>query len=102
MAVMPASRPIQTSIPSVDRILRLASVAALVADHGREAVVAAVRAEVDRLRASLSGRAEVAPGATRAENIAARVSIQLEGAATASLRPVFNLTGTVQIGRAHV
>ena len=45
------TRPIQASIPSVDRVLRLAPVAALVADHGRDAVVSAVRAEVDGLRA---------------------------------------------------
>ncbi|MCC6196094.1 MAG: L-seryl-tRNA(Sec) selenium transferase [Burkholderiales bacterium] len=102
---MRVGRPAQISIPSVDRILRLASVAVLIAEHGREAVVAAVRAEAAALRARLSARAEAAPDESSAENIAARVSTRLASAATASLRPVFNLTGTVlhtNLGRASL
>ena len=97
------TRPIQASIPSVDRVLRLAPVAALVADHGRDAVVSAVRAEVDGLRAALSGRKRAAPGAAAIENIAANVAARLEAAAAGTLQPVFNLTGTVlhtNLGRA--
>ena len=97
------TRPIQASIPSVDRVLRLAPVAALVADHGRDAVVSAVRAEVDGLRVALSGRKRAAPAETEMENIAASVTARLEAAAAGTLQPVCNLTGTVlhtNLGRA--
>ena len=100
---MPAARPIQASIPSVDRILRLASVAPLVADHGRDAVVAAVRAELDRLRAALTRRRGATHSAASAEKIAAQVAVRLQADATGSLQPVINLTGTIlhtNLGRA--
>lgn len=100
---MPVTRPLQASIPSVDRILRLSSVAALITDHGRDAVVCAVRAEVESLRATLSSRKAAVPGATKVENVATRVVARLEAAATGSLQPVFNLTGTIlhtNLGRA--
>jgi L-seryl-tRNA(Ser) seleniumtransferase len=100
---MSVTRPLQASIPSVDRVLRLAPVAALVADHGRDAVVSAVRAEVDALRAALGGRKRAAPGAAAMENIAAKVAARLAAAAAGTLQPVFNLTGTVlhtNLGRA--
>ncbi|OGA69512.1 MAG: L-seryl-tRNA(Sec) selenium transferase [Betaproteobacteria bacterium RIFCSPLOWO2_12_FULL_68_20] len=89
---------IRRNIPSVDRILRSAPGAALAAAHGRGAVLAAVRDDVDRLRASLQDR-----GDASVERIAARVAAELESAAQASLRPVFNLTGTIlhtNLGRA--
>jgi L-seryl-tRNA(Ser) seleniumtransferase len=89
---------LQRNIPSVDRVLRSAPAAALVAAHGRGAVVAEVRRELDRLRASMRGRAEASLG-----RVAARVGAALEAQAQSSLRPVFNLTGTVlhtNLGRA--
>jgi L-seryl-tRNA(Ser) seleniumtransferase len=100
---MRVTRPIQASIPSIDRILRLATVAALITDHGRDAVVSAVRAEVDWLRATLTKRKAAARGETEVENIATRVVARLQAAATGSLQPVFNLTGTIlhsNLGRA--
>ena len=98
---MSVPRPIQASIPSVDRILKLAAVAVLIAEHGRDAVVSAVRDDVDRLRASLSDSALL--GEATAEGIATRVGARLKAAATGSLQAVFNLTGTIlhtNLGRA--
>ena len=100
---MSVTRPIHASIPSVDRILKLAAVAALIAEHGRDAVLAAVRDDVEQLRASLSGRDAAAAGEAAAEPIAARVGASLTAAAAGSLRSVFNLTGTIlhtNLGRA--
>jgi len=100
---MPAGRPMQASIPSVDRVLRHAPVAALIANHGRDAVLAAVRADIDALRAALTRRKRAAPGEAAMENIAGRVAARLEAAAAGSLQPAFNLTGTVlhtNLGRA--
>ena len=100
---MKPGRPIQAAIPSVDRILALAPCAAMIAEHGREAVVGAVREEVGGLRALLGAHAEAALPQTATDHIAARVAARLEAAAAASMKPVFNLTGTIlhtNLGRA--
>jgi L-seryl-tRNA(Ser) seleniumtransferase len=89
---------LQRNIPSVDRVLRSAPAAALVAAHGRRAVVAEVRRELGRLRASMRERSEAS-----LERVAARVGAALEAQAQSSLKPVFNLSGTVlhtNLGRA--
>lgn len=100
---MSVTRPIRASIPSVDRILSLAAVVALIAEYGRDAVVSAIRDDVDRLRASLSQRDGATPGDAAAERIATRVGASLRAAAAGSLQSVFNLTGTIlhtNLGRA--
>jgi len=100
---MSRTRSLHAAIPSVDRILGLAPTAVLVAQHGRDAVVAAVREEVGRLRAALNEQGEAALGEATPQSIAARAAARLEAAAAASLRPVFNLTGVVlhtNLGRA--
>jgi L-seryl-tRNA(Ser) seleniumtransferase len=89
-----ASIPL-ASLPSVDRLLRSGAAAPLISTHGRSAVTRAIRDVLAELRASGSVPAE--------EEILARVSARVEEAARASLRPVFNLTGTVlhtNLGRA--
>jgi L-seryl-tRNA(Ser) seleniumtransferase len=100
---MSVSRPIHASIPSVDRILKLAAVAPLIAEHGRDAVVAAVREDVARLRAALGQRGGAKASEATAESIAARAGASLAAAAAGSLQAVLNLTGTVlhtNLGRA--
>jgi L-seryl-tRNA(Ser) seleniumtransferase len=100
---MPPVRPLQAAIPSVDRVLKHAAFATLVAAHGRAPVVAAVRDELARLRAALSAKGAPLPGAAAPERIAQGVAARLAAAERASLRPVFNLTGTVlhtNLGRA--
>ena len=87
---------ILASLPSVDRLLRAPAAAALVAAHGRAAVTNAIRAILDEMRAARdTGVSE--------ETIVQRVALRLEEAARPTLRPVFNLTGTVlhtNLGRA--
>jgi L-seryl-tRNA(Ser) seleniumtransferase len=100
---MSVTRPIHASIPSVDRLLKLAAVSALIAEYGRDAVVSAVRDDLDRLRANLSKRDGATPGEMTAERIATRVGASLRAAAIGSLQSVFNLTGTIlhtNLGRA--
>src|SRR3990172_6906756 len=100
---MKPGRPIQAAIPSVDRILALSPIAAMIDEHGREAVVLAVREELGDLRALLGAPAEAALAQTATDHISARVAARLEAAATASIKPVFNLTGTIMkrnLGRA--
>ena len=91
-----------TDIPSVDRLLRAAPLQALLARHGRTAVITALRAHLSQLRrAALAGKIDAGPLAESA--IAQAVEAQLALAARAALRPVFNLTGTVlhtNLGRA--
>ncbi|MCC0004202.1 MAG: L-seryl-tRNA(Sec) selenium transferase [Methylobacteriaceae bacterium] len=85
-------------LPGVDEVLRDATTSAAIETHGRTAVVTAVRAELAEARA---GRAS--PGA--AAEIAVRAARRLERANAPSLKPVFNLTGTVlhtNLGRARL
>ncbi len=100
------SRAVSTAraaVPSVDRVLRLEAVEALIAAYGRQAVSAEVRQVLDALRQSLGSRGEDALAEADDGVIAERVSANLEAMARPTLRPVFNLTGTVlhtNLGRA--
>ncbi|MFT4096093.1 MAG: L-seryl-tRNA(Sec) selenium transferase [Rhodoblastus sp.] len=85
-------------LPSVDETLRDSVCIAAIEKFGRATVTSAVRAELAEAR---SGRD--APG--DAGQIAARAARRIERAAAPSLRPVFNLTGTVlhtNLGRARL
>jgi L-seryl-tRNA(Ser) seleniumtransferase len=98
-------RSVQAALPSVDRVLKDPALAALIEEYGRPAVVAALRDEVDRLRATLTERGREALQETRLEHIAARLSARLRSASLASLKPVFNLTGILlhsNLGRASL
>ena len=94
---IPAQRP-----PSVDRVLGWPAVAPLLAQYGRQPVLAAVRTLIDALR---PGLASAEPGAEPfAEGpFAARLAETLARSEAPRLRRVFNLTGTVlhtNLGRA--
>lgn len=81
-------------LPSVDRLLREPSVAALLETSGRSAVVAAVRSALHAARVTRAG-----PPADWGEEIREH----LVRATTRSLRPVINATGVVlhtNLGRA--
>ena len=87
------------AIPSLDRLLKLDAVAALVSRYGRPLVTETARAELAALRAALSraGAEFDEPGFVRA------CAARLEREARPSLKSVFNLTGTVlhtNLGRA--
>jgi L-seryl-tRNA(Ser) seleniumtransferase len=88
------------AIPSVDRLLKLEAAGALVAQYGRPLVLETIRAVLDAQRAVLNRR-----GAADLEenSLIAACAARLRAATAASLKPVFNLTGTVlhtNLGRA--
>ena len=82
-------------LPSVDEVLRTAAAGAAIADFGRPAVLVAVRDTLAIARLAGNGAA--------AEAVAETARWKLQVQAVPSLRPVFNLTGTVlhtNLGRA--
>ncbi|MBM3356667.1 MAG: L-seryl-tRNA(Sec) selenium transferase [Betaproteobacteria bacterium] len=95
----PAAR---RAIPSLDKLLRLEGIQSLIARHGRALVTAAARGELAALRATLSHGSAV-QGAFDEAAFVARCAERVEREIAPSLRPVFNLTGTVlhtNLGRA--
>ena len=82
-------------LPSVDEVLRTEAAGAAVGEFGRPAVLAAVRDAIADARRGGNGAA--------AEAVAVSARRMLEAQSVPSLRPVFNLTGTVlhtNLGRA--
>ncbi len=87
-------------LPAVHLLLDDAGCAPLLARHGREQVVAGLRAVLDAVRARLLGgeAADASPAA-----VLALLDARLAAANASKLRPVYNLTGTVlhtNLGRA--
>jgi L-seryl-tRNA(Ser) seleniumtransferase len=83
-------------LPSVDEVLRTAAAIAAIERFGRSAVVDAVRRVIADCRAR-----GVVPGGS--DEVAGEAAVLLEARDKPSLRPVFNLTGTVlhtNLGRA--
>ncbi|MBT3885940.1 MAG: L-seryl-tRNA(Sec) selenium transferase [Rhodospirillaceae bacterium] len=79
------------------------SVAALTEIHGRAPVTEAVRAVIDESRAAIGTDGEAALAGLEEGALTKRIGVRLELAAAPSLKPVFNLTGTVlhtNLGRA--
>ena len=86
---MTAAEPVSLrSLPSVDAVLRAPPAVLAVARFGRAAAIAAVRRSLQEARAA---RAPL----TSADAVAADALSRLVAEAQPSLRPVFNLTGTV-------
>src|SRR5579863_8846194 len=89
------------SLPSVERLLRSQEADRLIAEFGRPAVTATIRRVLGDLRATLG--ANGASESLTEISIMESVSSQIHKDALPSLRPVFNLTGTVlhtNLGRA--
>jgi L-seryl-tRNA(Ser) seleniumtransferase len=96
----PPVRP--SDIPSLDRMLREPALAGLLAGFGHSELAVALRVQLDTLRqrvlAGIAAGTEFTP-----EFIAAHLQERLRARQQASLRAVFNLTGTVlhtNLGRA--
>lgn len=88
------------ALPSVDQCLLLPEVQALQTDHGRTAVVAALRARLDAARAAIRGGSD---GPEEAARLIPALAADLAEASRGTLFPVLNLTGTVlhtNLGRA--
>lgn len=95
----PSDRRGRASLPSVDAVLRSDGADAALAAHGRRALVAAVRAELDTHRTTMVEDA-VAPDA---EALLGRAVIALRERGRDGVRPVINATGVVvhtNLGRA--
>ncbi len=95
----PASATLR-HLPAVDQVLKAAPALLAAERHGRTATTEAVRAALDQARAALRSGHGVS---VEALDIAAHALAALDAAAQPSLRPVFNLTGTVlhtNLGRA--
>jgi L-seryl-tRNA(Ser) seleniumtransferase len=90
------------ALPSVDDILKADTAALAVAQFGRPAVVGAIRQILDAARAAVrAGKT----ASSEPEAIAQTALARLTADARSSLRPVFNLTGTVlhtNLGRATI
>ncbi|QFR33712.1 L-seryl-tRNA(Sec) selenium transferase [Ancylobacter sp. TS-1] len=97
----PSGPPSLRELPSVDQVLKTASAALALERHGRAPLTQAVRAALDEARAGVqAGRVLALPSA---DHVALAAGEALERTARSSLRPVFNLTGTVlhtNLGRA--
>jgi L-seryl-tRNA(Ser) seleniumtransferase len=91
----------RAALPSVDRVLRRHGVERLIEQSGRATVADAIREVLAAARADLSeGRAD---GELSDAALLDRVAVHIAMDARPSLRPVFNLTGTVlhtNLGRA--
>jgi L-seryl-tRNA(Ser) seleniumtransferase len=88
------------ALPAVDRLLKLQPVEALIACYGRPLVTEAIRQGLDSQRRRLAEDAAVEFDETA---FVAECASRLEERMRPSLRPVFNLTGTVlhtNLGRA--
>lgn len=89
-------------LPSVDRVLRLAGVTALVDQHGHTLIATGVRAQIDEWRKQArAGTFRV--GELTHDAITERISRRTSDALSSRLKPVINLTGTVihtNLGRA--
>jgi len=88
------------ALPSLDRLLGSTAVAGLIAAHGRSRVTEALRAALEAERARLAAPGAAAYDEARFLHACAGA---LHSSAAPSLKPVFNLTGTVlhtNLGRA--
>ena len=90
-------------IPSIDRLLLSPVLAETIAVHGRVAVLDAAREVLDEVRAALLKNGEAASELAEETAIGAAVAERVSARLAPSLKPVFNLTGTVlhtNLGRA--
>ncbi len=89
------------ALPSVDRLLNLGTVGKLITTFGRPLVVEALRTALAAQRELLAQDAAALP--CDEDTLAAQCAARLTALMQPSLRPVFNLTGTVlhtNLGRA--
>ena len=94
-----------SSIPSVDRLLDTPALRAAAGRHGRGLVVASAREVLDEVRRAIGAGTESDAREVAAAALARRIAARADAAAAPSLRPVFNLTGTVlhtNLGRANL
>ncbi len=87
------------ALPSVDALLRDARVEGLIEQHGRSLVTEAIRTVLAAVRTEIAAHAATTSDTTLID----RIAFEVQQSVTPSLRPVFNLTGTIlhtNLGRA--
>ena len=103
MSVETAAKP-KAHLPSVDRLLGAPAAAVLIERYGRKPTVDAIREALAAARARILPRAEHGGGYAPDDTaLLGHAEILLDRLFAPSLRPVFNLTGTVlhtNLGRA--
>jgi L-seryl-tRNA(Ser) seleniumtransferase len=100
---MSKAQPLQAAVPAVNSLLELPAVLDLIAEYGKPLITDAVRMALTELRDLLTKKGGAALPETNETSVIARIKRQLAGLTETSLRPVFNLTGTVlhtNLGRA--
>jgi L-seryl-tRNA(Ser) seleniumtransferase len=86
-------------LPSVDKLLQQAEVAALSEQHGRQVVVKAIRTELEAARQAIMAGRPAQSAAALAQAVAQRVAVEIRP----TLQPVINATGVIihtNLGRA--
>jgi L-seryl-tRNA(Ser) seleniumtransferase len=102
-ALSPEQSDLLRQIPSVDELLLLPRLAALAVRMERGIVVEITRAVLADLRAKISGEANFAAVALRANSIEEAITLLVERLLAGSLQPVINATGVIlhtNLGRA--
>ncbi|MBO38273.1 MAG: L-seryl-tRNA(Sec) selenium transferase [Rhodospirillaceae bacterium] len=92
-----------SKLPSVDKLLRTAEAATLIETFGRQSVTRALREDLAKLRKDIAKKDTGRVEKILLADIFSRAATQLEENLSPSLKPVFNLTGTVlhtNLGRA--
>ncbi len=98
-----AVKPVLARIPSTDRLLLSPVLAETIAAHGRAVVLEAARDVLDEVRRALLAGGAAAAGVADESAIGAAIAERVRSRLSPSLKPVFNLTGTVlhtNLGRA--
>ena len=98
-----AARALFARIPSTDRLMQSPVLEETTAAHGRAVVLEAAREVLDEVRHALSTDGEAAAGSVEESAIGAAIAERVRARLAPSLKPVFNLTGTVlhtNLGRA--
>ncbi|MCL4738998.1 MAG: L-seryl-tRNA(Sec) selenium transferase [Burkholderiaceae bacterium] len=96
------ARATPKDLPAVDRLLRQADVARLVAEHGHTLVAGEARALLEALRAQ-ARRGELPAAEVGADALARALAARVDARLAPRMRAVINLTGTVlhtNLGRA--
>src|SRR4030095_8090117 len=89
------------ALPSVDGLLRTERIEALITRHGRSLIADAIRTVLATVRTEMTTQSMAVSEATLLE----RIALEVQAPTTASLRPVFTLTGTIlhtNLGRASL
>ena len=102
----PPATALAAALPSLDRLLRLPALSALIEGHGRSRITQLLRSHLQMLRERISAAqlsAEQLQQAIDGPALVAALDIAVATDARLGLQPMFNLTGTVlhtNLGRA--